>query len=241
MSGTFEEIGYLSPEIEAFREGTRAAHSAEFAKLESSVRVALEDLRSINGATSDAYLVGLGYWLRCIESCQGVALLAERGMAAIPFAALRTAYECLFYACALWRKPMLIVKFELLHHQERIKQAREMLNAGAEARVPPDRLSDLKGVAAETPPSEAGISAWEAAGAADLVFEYQTVYRGCGLAGAHASLRSLDGFYAEHQDGSISLRLEPDAKRISWLLGLVDTCLQCGIRRRREAHGSLVP
>jgi hypothetical protein len=157
-------------------------------------------------------------------------------MAAIPFAALRTAYECLFYACALWRKPTLAAKFEALHHQERIKQARAMLNAGAEARVSPDRLSVLRDVAAEKPPFEVGISAWEAAGAADLIFEYENVYRGCGLAGAHASVRSLDDFYQEQDDGSMNLRLEPDVKRIPWLLGLVDTCLQCGIERRREAH-----
>jgi hypothetical protein len=239
MLRTFKELGYLSPDIDAFREGARAAYGVEFGTLESSVQVALTELRSINVTASEAYLVGLGYWLRCIESCSGAVLLAERGMAAIPFAALRTAYECLFYACALWRKPTLAVKFEDLHHQERIKQARAMVNAGAEARVPPDRLSVLKDVAAETPPLEAGISAWEAACAADLIFEYENVYRGCGLAGAHASIRSLDDFYQEQGDGSMKLLLEPDAKRIPWLLGLVDTCLQCGIARRREAHASL--
>jgi hypothetical protein len=240
MSDSFEELGYLSRDTDAFREGVRAAYGAEFAKLESTVRVALKELRSINVTGSEAYVVGLGYWLRCIESCSGAALLAERGMAAIPFAALRTAYECLFYACALWRKPTLAGKFEALHHQERIKQARAMLSAGAEARLAPDRLSVLKAVAAEAPPSDAGVSAWEAAGAADLIYEYEHVYRGCGLAGAHASIRSLDDFYRERDDGSMNLLLEPDAKRIPWLLDLTDTCLQCGIQRRRQAHTSLV-
>jgi len=53
MSGTFEEVGYLSSEMEAFREGARSAYSAEFAKLESSVRIALEDLRRIEVASGN--------------------------------------------------------------------------------------------------------------------------------------------------------------------------------------------
>jgi len=236
VAKTFEEVAYLSPEMEPFREAAREVHCAEFARLESSFQTALGDLRSMNNATGEAYLVGLGYWIRCIEAGQAVVLLAERGMAAVPFAALRTAYECLFYASALWRQPALTVKFELLHHQERIKQARAMLKAGANVRLPADRLAALKAIAAETAPSEAGITVWEAAGAADLSYEYEAVYRGCGLAGAHGSIRSLDSFYTNQQDGCISLRLEPDTTSVSFLLGLVTACLQCGILRRREAH-----
>jgi hypothetical protein len=235
MSRTFEEIGFLSPEVDAFRAGAREKYAIEFARLESAISEALTDLRSINGQADAAYFAGLAYWVRCIEACQAAALLTERGMGASSFSALRIAYECLFFACALWRDPALQTKAEALHHHERIKQARGLLRTGAATRVAEDRLSILNAVAAEVPPVEAPLSAYEAATAAGLAFEYEYVYRGCGMAGAHASARSLDDFCVDQPDGTLSLRLEPSEQRIGWLLNLIDGCLHCGIERRREA------
>ncbi len=236
MDKTFEAIGYLSPEIETFRNGARTAHSAEFEMVEGTVQVALADLHAMEGGGTEAYVVGLGYWLRCVESCQGAILLSERGMSVTAFSALRIAYESLFYACALWRQPALTERVETLHHLERIKQARGMMRAGAAQRVPTEKLLLLKGVAEEMPPSESGLSAWEAAEAAGLLYEYEDTYRGCSLAGAHASIRSLDDFYVEAPDGGFSMCLEPNDKRLVWQLSLVNDCLQHGIERRRDAH-----
>jgi hypothetical protein len=126
------------------------------------------------------------------------------------------------------------------HHIERIKQAKQMLTAGAATRVHASRLGELESIAAETAPATSGPSVWEAAGAADLLFEYETAYRGLGIAGAHASLRSLDSFVPDAPDGSVSLsfNLETSARRVSWLLGLIATCLSCGIERLRDVQSS---
>lgn len=134
------------------------------------------------------------------------------------------------------RKPALAAKLQAGHDAERVKQAKEMIAAGAASRVPPDRLPELQAIAAEIVPTSTGLSAWEAAGAADLIFEYQTAYRGFGIAGAHASLRSLDDYFEEQPDGSFDLGVEPSSKRTAWLLGLVATCLSCGVDRHREAR-----
>ena len=236
MDGSFEQIGYLSKELDAYRDGARSVHKEAFENVGARLKVAVDDLRALVGVTGQPYQLGLGYWLRCIESCQASVLLTERGMAAMPFATVRTAYECLFYACAIWRKPELLEKYEAHHHHERIRQANGMLNEGDPTHFTPVRLALLKSVADERKPTIAAISVWEAAGAADFKYEYEAVYRGCSLAGAHASVRSLDDFFGDLPDGSLVLRLEPDVKNLEWLLGMVSNCLEGGIQRQREAH-----
>jgi hypothetical protein len=64
------------------------------------------------------------------------------------------------------------------------------------------------------------------------------MYRGLGIAGAHASPRSLDDFHVAQPDGTFDLQLQPTSERLAWLLGLVVTCLNCGIARHREARSS---
>lgn len=216
------------------RDTERTRLAGEFANIEQTVSVAIEECRKVSAVTTDSYFVGAAFWLRCIESCQATVLLAERGLPTTPYSTLRTAFECLFAACALWRDPAVADKMEAWHHRERIKQATGMLAAGAEGRVSPEGLAELKAIASEVSPR----SDWShqaAAVCAGLRFEYETAYRGLGLAGAHATPRSLDDFHLVHPDDSLTLRLEPDTKRLEWVLGLVNTCLQCGIQRHREA------
>jgi hypothetical protein len=167
-------------------------------------------------------------------------LLIERAMPTAPFGTLRTALECLFVACALWRKPALAAKLQAGHDAERVKQAKEMIAGGAASRVSPEGFAALQAIAAETVAASTGLTAWEAAGAADLNFDYQAAYRGFGIAGAHASLRSLDDNFVEQADGSLDLQFRPNSERTEWLLGLVSTCLICGIDRHREARARMV-
>lgn len=232
---SFNELGFLSDEVEATRLVIREQLPAEFAQVEAAVRLSIAELAAVQGSASPGYLVAMGYWLKCIESCQGAVLLIERGLPGAPYPVLRTAFECLFFACAVWRKPELLDKLKAGHDAERVKQANLMLAAGAAARVTPGRLADLQAIAAE-PTDGTGVSAWEAANAADLVFEYQTAYRGFGIAGAHATARSLDDYVEQLEDGSFTLGLEPGCERTAWLLGLVVTCLSCGTGRHREAR-----
>lgn len=239
MAESFEELGFLSPEIEHFRRDQRLRLKSEFEKVENTVAIAMADLHGVRGTADEAYLVGLGYWLRCLESCQGTVLLSERGLATSPHPVLRTAFECLFYACSVWRHPGLAAKMEAAHNLERVKQAKQMIAAGAETRVEPQRLAELKAVAAEVHAQADGLSAHEAATKGDLIWEYEVVYRGLGLGGAHATLRSLDNYFTTKPDGSFDFDFEPKSEKLDWLLGLVVTCLSRGIERHREANAKL--
>lgn len=168
-------------------------------------------------------------------------LLSERGLATSPHPVLRTAFECLFYACSVWRYPGLAAKMEATGNAERVKQAKQVIAAGAATRVEPRRLAELEAVAAEVHTRVDGLSAHEAATKGDLIWEYEVVYRGLGLGGAHATLRSLDSYVTTKPDGSLDLDFEPKSEKLDWLLGLVVTCLIRGIERHREASAKLGP
>jgi len=240
MPKSFGSLGFFAPELDSLRHTERLRLAAEFAKVEQSIVMALDELQQAIGDVSGSYFIGAAFWLRCIESCQATVLLAERGLPTTPYATLRTAFECLFAASALWRDPTVSDRMEAWHHKERIKQAKGMMAAGAEKRVPSDRLAELNGIASEATPR----SDWSHQAAADVAglrFEYETAYRGLGLAGAHATPRSLDDYYVANFDEPPTLQFQPSTKRLEWLLSLVDTCLECGIQRRREAQSNLSP
>ena len=237
MSESFERLGFLSSESDAFRASVRSQFSAQFGDVETASAMAIAELSATSGLAPPSYIVGVLFWLRSIESCQATVLLTERGLPTSPFSVLRTALECLFAACAVWRKPEVADKMQALHHEERVKQAKQVLALGAAGRVTPEGLAALKAVASETVvPS--GWSHWEAARAADLQFEYEMMYRGLGIGGAHASARSLDEFHAAKSDGSFDLHFQPTADQLAWMLGLVTSCLKLGIARQREARGA---
>lgn len=238
MPQPFERLGFLSSEVEQWRDEHRGRLQALFENIEQGSKTAIAEVHAARGTATLAYVVGTAFWLRAIEACQGAVLLSERGLATSSYAVLRTALECLFSACALWRKPEIVGDINAWHHQERIKQAREMLRCGAEQRVLPERLSVLKAIAAEMPTSSKW-SFWEAAQVAGLEFEYAAMYRGLGIAGAHATPRSLDSFHDEHDDGTMRLRHAPDFAKLDWLLSLVGDCLRMGIERHQEALKSI--
>lgn len=237
MSESFEGLGFLSAESEEFRASVRSRFSAQFSEVEKASEIAIAELSATSGLAPPSYIVGVLFWLRSIEACQGAVLLTERGLPSSPFSVLRTALECLFAACAVWRKPEVADKIQAWHHEERVKQAKQVLTLGAEGRVTPEGLAALKAVASETVVAS-GWSHWEAAGAADLKYEYAMMYRGLGIGGAHASARSLDDFHAANPDGSFDLHFQPTADQVAWLLGLVTSCLKLGIVRQREARSA---
>lgn len=81
-----------------------------------------------------------------------------------------------------------------------------MLQAGAESHFQAEQLETLREVASEglEPPS---INVWNAARRAGFILDYETAYRGLGMMGAHATLRSLDSYFNTEADGS----MQPDS------------------------------
>lgn len=233
---TFSELGFLSSEAAENVQHLRKEHHERFARVEILMAGAMLAVQRESFSTSRTYLVGVGYWLRCIEACQGAVLLIERGMPAAPYSVIRTALECLFIACAVWRKPELLDKLEDGHHAERIKQAIAMVKAGAHSRVPPEQFAELKNIAETVPPPLPGLSFHDAAVVGGFEWEYQHVYRGLAIAGAHATVRSLDDFVEEQSNGSFSIGFKSSPNKIAFQLTWVADCLEKGMKRHESAR-----
>ena len=230
---TFREHGFLSDESEGARAGVRETSPAEFERARRLVYTVISDIAECETSViSDAGAGAFGYWIRTLEACQGTCLLAERGMETSALALLRTAYECLFFACALWRSPSAAARIEAEHHRQRIRQAQRM-HATGEGRITELEMRELASIAAEQLPT-GGYSAWDAASDAGLIFEYEERYRGLGIGGALASLRSLDATFRCNDDGSLDFELGPDTTRVAWIVGLACDCLVIGALRFRE-------
>ena len=135
---SFAKLGFLSPEVDGYRAEQRERHRAAFDATEALMRRTIDVATapsSVGSTATPAYLLGVGFWLRSFEACQATILLTERGLQTSAFAMLRTAFECLFYASALWRNPNLFPRLQANHDGERIKQAKGMLREGAAGRV----------------------------------------------------------------------------------------------------------
>lgn len=223
----------FSTEREQRASPLREQHAQLYEELDAFFAEALGTLSS--GYTPDylAYAAGLIYWVRCIEACQATVLIAENGLSTAAFSTLRTAYECLFVACALWRRPELLEKLEQTHDTERIQQAAEMLKHVDELNLSDTARATLEEVAAEKS-TKKKLSAFDTAKAADLLPQYQVVWRGSALAGAHATVRSMDTYCFEQPDGSFIIDLRPSYDRIPFFIGLVTTCLKTGLQRLEE-------
>jgi len=234
MTRTFKELAFLSDDVEGVRGSMRVKFKDEFAVIEGVANTAVAELRGISGTFNPNYLVGVAFWLRCVEACQGAVLLTERGLPTAPFAVLRTALECLFTACAVWRKPESIARLEQQHHFERIQQAQLMMKFQATLGVTHEQIALLKEIAS-TPRVEKAWTVFDAASAAGFEQLYQVAYRGLALGGAHASPRSLDDFWKDEDDGAVGLGLDPSDRQLTLVLNIVKTCLASGMERHREA------
>lgn len=231
---SFRSCGFFSSDMDELILECRDRLKEQKHELASMVGAALDDVLGNQTRNDLAYLVGLLYWFRAIEACQAAVVLAEHGMPTAPASTLRIAFECLFYACAIWRDDSVLPLLEGSHDKERIKQASQMLQAGAESQFRAEQLETLREVASERldPPT---FSVWEAARRAGFTLDYETAYRGLGMMGAHATLRSLDSYFQEDADGSVHPTFKPDYTKAKWVLDLAKSCLRGGLHRHREA------
>lgn len=176
---------------------------------------------------------GLG--LKTIESCEATVILVDKGMPAAAWAPLRTAWECLFYAAALLRDPARISKFMSSHNKERLTQVQALRRASPSV-LSQESKATLEELAQDTAPYEKW-PCFNAATEAGLRSEYELYYRGGGMAGAHATERSLEFYIAQVDDpvqGEYVWAYEPNFNAATMPLVTVEQCLVLLIARLRE-------
>lgn len=186
-------------------------------------------------ASSIGSRAGIGLFLRLVESSEATIILIDKGMAGAAWATLRTAFECLFYTCALWRNPARWDDFTEAHHKERLTQV-HALQKCVPHELSVDAIEKLDALA-ESRNTHQKWPAYNAAEEAGLKDYYELFYRGCGLAGAHATQRSLDRHLkvdSQRAESTPALDYGPNfdqaRTQIAWTL----QCLATGMDRLQE-------
>lgn len=177
--------------------GLQTVHAAALEKARELVQHGLDLLTQITPQfeAEKGWLAAYGLSLRAVESCEATLILIDKGMAGAAWAPLRTAWECLFYAAALWRNPARFADFTEAHHKERLTQV-HALRKSAPPTLSPESVAKLETLA-QYPGTNEKWPCFNAAEEAGLKIEYELFYRGCGLAGAHATQRSLDRHFTQ--------------------------------------------
>lgn len=172
--------------------GLETNHASELEKGRELVQHGLNLMTQLTPdfGAEKGWLSAQGLSLRVVESCEATLILVDKGMAGAAWAPLRTAWECLFYAAALWRNPARFADFTGAHHKERLTQV-QALRKSAPSSLSADSVTKLETLAENTGAHEKWPS-FNAAVEAVLKGEYELFYRGCGLAGAHGTQRSVD-------------------------------------------------
>lgn len=248
----FANYGFLSSQADDIKMSNREEFSALFEQAREQVRIALAEFFSTSGSAPEGVVVGLGMWARAVEAAQATLLLADRGMPGSAMATARTAWECLFVACALWKTPSLLGRLRKAHDFERLQQVRLILKTARDI-LPIETITayqQLLDEADSTDPKEPKTkeqraaekremkwSAWEAAEAAGLVKEHELHARGLALGGGHATVRSLDRHFPE-LEGGVGIDVNPSDEGLRLLLSSICSCLRLGNERLQE-HASI--
>lgn len=206
-------------------------HVDSFRVLIEVVRESLHSLERLRRGSQSAvgYQTGIFLWLRSIEASQGAAHLADLGMPGTASSALRTAFECLFYACALWRKPELEARLlegniaELQKMASKVKAKLPEVLIDHETVEMMDRILALR-------EAKAQLSAFDAAEAADLLHLYETAYRGLSNSGAHGTWGST-GLLRSRMSAEGTLKVGPDYTQTRLIWGGARRCLSVGNER----------
>ncbi|QLA81138.1 hypothetical protein EXV95_11120 [Acidovorax sp. JMULE5] len=177
---------------------------------------------------SKGWLAGNALWMRALSNCEVTLFLVEKGMDGPAWSNLRMAYECLFFACALWDKPENLTRIEDNHRIEKAKQARGLLKPGVYPAMTPERKASLEKIAN----GAVGAKEWKVFDAAfevGMEYWYQMVYRGSSLAGAHATELSTNVHFEEVSEGVHSFYYGPRYDDAKFQVGFVQELLSCRI------------
>lgn len=228
----FQNFGFLSAEADKWRVSQQndfSEQSRQYQQLQRQVMETL-DVFSVTALDSEDeyWWAAIGLWIRAIEACQGAIRLADLGMAPSAISVLRTAYECVFYAAALWRKPERLNDWKEWTEKERHTQVKEVLKEGRK-RFSEQQIKNLEHLLSLTVDGKKW-SVYNAAHDAGLELVYQSAYRGLGLTGAHATAVSVGCYFENDENGKTKSAIGPDFSQFGFIFTGVKQCLEIAIQ-----------
>lgn len=234
---TFLDCGFLSEEADNERWSDTTQGSELLARAKDAVRSAHADIGLLGGAPVTASeWPGLAFWQRTLESCQAAVILADRGMVGSSIAALRIAYECLIFACAIWRDATVVDRLEATNDYSMLK-AGERGRPHFAAEFSPTIEEHLNHLKAQ--PQRTGINVEQAAKIAGLEQTYNSLYVILSNLGAHATSRSLDEYALQSSPTEIVGNFGPRFDESARFLITAVECMRFGQGRFREHFSSV--
>lgn len=228
----FQNFGFLSAEADKWRvsqQNNFSKQARQYQELQSKVMKTLDVFRVIALDSEDEHWwAAIGLWIRAIEACQGAIRLADLGMAPSSITVLRTAYECLFYAAALWRKPERLNDWKEWTEKERHTQVKEVLKEGRKE-FSEQQIQNLEQLLSLTVDGKKW-SVYDASNDAGLKLVYQSAYRGLGLTGAHATAVSVGCYFEKDENGKTKAAIRPDFSQFDFIFIGVTQCLEIAIQ-----------
>jgi Family of unknown function (DUF5677) len=259
---TFQSDGYLERSEEARIATIRQRHARWFAFAEKLNRFAMPlVLREVPRVIEEVYVATL--YARAVSMFQGVARLAERGMAAESGTLVRACAETAIALGCVRRDKTFPDQLDEDHDKHRIALGNDLLGIPeGDPNLPPAERVKLRhfidGLAAKYQhPHPLRISWATAAITAGMVDLYRTVYRETSGHSAHVSLPALERHVGADASGSITgIRFHPELEGVAntlsqaiaalihateaRLLGLGDTAADAELRGLALEWSSLV-
>jgi hypothetical protein len=212
---TFEDVGFLSPTLSAFREEARRNQSDVFALVDCLNHLAMRMLYELpTESINDSDALVLAAYARGLEAFQSAIRLVECGAVVEGKALVRIATEAVITVAALGADPQSAKSFEhddAKHHQAFADKLINHSGATAAAKENADLQAVLQAINERYPDQSPKRIDWgKLAAGAEVEYFYDTLYRMCSTE-AHVTLKSLYRHIDRHPDGTVAgFRFEPD-------------------------------
>ncbi|WP_141232961.1 DUF5677 domain-containing protein [Pseudomonas sp. Irchel 3A7] len=230
MQDNFAAKGFLSPEIDSFRDSVHRDYASDF---EETAALSDQAHRLVMALPVNEQMVttlaAAVFFERSIRACQASFLLCERGLNQEAQVLVRTATENLFAGAALLVDPNVFQQLLLSNDHEESVQARGLLKTLADS-LTADQSAILQSVIDRAHPKAAKYPIYNAAKTAKLSKLYETFYRGLSAKASHATFRSLDNSFVRKGE-QLMLTSGPTDNELTFTLGTIRTCLKETIRQ----------
>ncbi len=150
---------------------------------------------------------------------------------------MRTGYECLFHACALWRDPSLIARiqaqgaYDLYQVAKRVRETYDLAELEPQVRTLLDQHT-------EKPPG-VGMSAKDAAKLAGMEKMYAGPWALLTTLGTHATARSLHDYAPQEINGKLYSNVGPRFNDAEHIFNAAVLCIEQGQERFRRRFNHL--
>lgn len=233
-SMSIEERGFLSSDIESFRQLQRSKYQLEFREVEEASDAAYKLSMEAGADLNQPHMVAsLTFLQRTVRSCQAAIILCERGLVVDAQTLTRSAVEALFHGVALINEPAVFARIAREGDIAEAKQADAMIRTLSGSGLTEENIADLNEVRRRADGKAPGFSCFDAARVAELTSLYDTIYRSLSGVASHATFRSMDSSILMREDGP-ALIAGPTDYHLEFTLGLVKVCLDVASLKLRD-------